>query len=227
MAKPSIFDSIPTKTEKTKKSSIPLCVVPGGIIARYVDACDRETAAKAEKEEMAADLVVKGLRRVFAHNCENPGAPLASVNLVSAEESEELDVSKRERVQFSWSVKNLKNDPAHAAAVIASLVDKNGKPVDPKSCVEWQLAAEFDTNVFKVEGKFNEARAKRIIEALKIVSEELGIENPVSFTKTLVPKADFQEKRFERFDLETNLTIFSVLPNGTTLKPIRPVKVED
>ena len=226
----SVFDTISTKTEKPKKPTLPFIQVPsdeehGDIVAAYAEACDNEKRASAIKEALSPKLVSLGLASVFKRNCDKPTERTSSVNLVTADESldETVDNSWRERVQFSWTEQNLSNDPAAVLKGLGALKDVNGDPVEPMECVEWKIGATFDTSVFEVDGKFNEARAKRVIAALDILADELKIPNPVSFVKTLVPKAEFTAKRFEKFDYKTNLKIFTILPNKTTLKAIRPV----
>ena len=61
---------------------------------------------------------------------------------------------------------------------------------------------------------------------LTAVATKFEVDNPLSCGKVLKPKADFHERRWQQFDLETNLQLQTVLPTQVNLKPIRPDKSE-
>lgn len=221
MAKLADID-LPVADAKKAKSNIKSVPVEGDIVTRFNEARDQIDKATELINELKPDLHEAGLQAVFEHNVEHADDPkqiISSVNL--------LDESNGEIVQFSWSRKNLKNDPKQVVAEFKGVRRVDGKKADINEYAAYAVVAKFDDKVFIVDGKFSQTRYDAFMAALDTVSAKLKVENPLSCGKVLLPKADFHERRWSEFDVETNLAIHSVLPTQVSLEPIRPEKPED
>jgi len=232
MAKTTL-DSIPTKSSKKETSTIETIPVKGNAVSRYAQACDDQKKAEAVKAECAPVLQEAGLLHVFEHNVEATSATelISSVNLVDKADSEDQETV--DRVQFTWSRKNLKNDPEAVKAAFLQVTTKDGLPAKWDDYCEWQLEAAFDASIFMEKDprtkkkKFQQARYDAFMEALKTVCAEHKVDMPLSLTKKLVPKEDFHERRFKDFDVDANLALLGALPNSIALEAIRPVESEE
>lgn len=231
MAKLKDID-LPEQTETKAKSAIPVVYVDGeDVVARYNEAKTKLDDATATMNELKPTLQKAGLEAVFKHNCENAAVPsklISSVNLKDklpdGADAAALAAALQEVCMFTWMRKDTANDPKQVEAKFNSVVTLEGKKANINNYAEFEVVASFNTEVFKVNGKFNQERYDAYIEALKEVSERFEVEMPLTCGKVLKPKADFHDRRWKTFDLDTNLELHSVLPTQCNLKPIRPVQ---
>lgn len=228
MAKLTSID-LPDVADKKAKIVIPTVYVPGDTVARYNEARDQVDKATEVMNELKPTLIEAGLQAVFEHNSTNAGnskAQISSVNLKDRlpedEEATATDVAEVQEIcMFSWIRKDLKNNPKQVEAEFNRLRKVDGKKANINDYAGYEIAAQFDTQVFMVDGKFNRERYEAFMEALTEVSERFAVDNPLSCAKVLKPKADFHDKRWQDFDVETNIVIHTVLPTQCNLKPVR------
>lgn len=223
MAKLTSID-LPDLDDKKSKTTIPTVTVPGDIVARYNEARDQMDKAEEVINELKPDLIEAGLQAVFEHNSAHAGNPKEIISSVNLQAEADEDAAKAEVCMFSWTKKDLKNNYKQVDAEFKRLRTTDGKKADINEFAGFAVVAKFDTGVFMVDGKFDEKRYKAFMEALAAVAEKFEVENPLSCGKVLVPKPDFHEKRWERFDVEANLVIQTVLPTQCNLKPVRPTE---
>lgn len=216
MAKLTSID-LPDVADKKAKTTIPSIVVEGDVVTRYNEARDQVDKATEVMNELKPVLTEAGLLAVFEHNSEHADSSkeqISSVNLT--------DEETKEVCMFSWTRKDLKNNPKQVEAEFNRLRTMEGKKANVNDYAAFEVAARFDTSVFMVNDKFNAQRYEAFMTAMALVAEQFGVENPLSCGKVLVPKPDFHDKRWQVFDVESNLAIHAVLPTQTNLKPIRP-----
>jgi hypothetical protein len=230
MAKLTSID-IPDVADKKAKTTIPTVYVPGDTVARFNEARDQVDKATEVMNELKPTLIEAGLQAVFEHNSAHAGdskAQISSVNLKDRlpddEEATATDVAEamQEVCMFSWTRKDLKNNPKQVEAEFNRLRRQDGKKANINDYAGYEIVAQFNTEVFMVDGKFNRERYDAFIEALKEVSEKFEVDMPLSCAKVLKPKADFHDKRWQDFDVESNIVLQTVLPTQCNLKPIRP-----
>jgi hypothetical protein len=216
MAKLTSID-LPDVADKKAKTTIPSIVVPGDVVTRFNEARDQVDRATEVMNELKPTLIDAGLQAVFEHNSENADnskAQISSVNLT--------DDDSGEICMFSWTRKNLKADKKQAEAEFNRLRTLQGKKANINDYVAYEPVAAFDAKVFMVDGKFSNERYTAFMEALNEVAAKFEVDNPLSCAKVLVPKPEFHDKRWETFDVESNIAIQAVLPTQCNLKPIRP-----
>jgi len=219
MAKLQNID-LPDADAKKTRSNLPTVYVEGDIVTRFNEA--RDTIAKAEEviNELKPDLIDEGLAAVFHHNCEHADDPKAIISSVNLTDKESGEVA-----QFSWTRKNLKNDPKQVMAEFNRLLTVEGKKADINDHAAYEVVAAFDAKVFiGADGTFDTARYTAFMRALERVAKQFKVANPLSCGKVLKPKADFHERRWSTFDVDTNLDIQTVLPTQVSLESIRPEK---
>lgn len=230
MAKLKTLD-IPDLADKKAKTKIPTVLVPGDSVARYNEAKTLVDKGTATMNELKPALQQAGLLAVFTNNCENaadPDSRISSVNLMDRLPDEDeataatLADALKEVVQFSWTRKDVANNAKQVEAEFNRILTTEGKKANINNYAGYEVVASFDTSVFMVDGKFNQERYDAFMTALSEVSEKFEVTNPLSCGKVLKPKADFHERRWRQFDLETNLQLQAVLPTQINLKPIRP-----
>lgn len=220
--------ALPEQKDSKSKTNIPVVYLDGtDIVARYNAAKTKLDDATATMNEIKPTLVKVGLEAVFKHNCENAATPsqmISSVNLKDRlpEGEAGLAAALQEVCMFSWLRKDTACDPKQVEAEFNNILTVEGKKANINNYAEYEVMASFDTSVFKVNGKFNQERYDAYIEALREVSEKFEVEMPLSCGKVLKPKADFHDRRWKTFDLETNLQLHTVLPTQCNLKPVRP-----
>lgn len=234
MAKNNATADIPFEAPTKSESKIMTVPVKGDIVSRYAAACDAVTQAEAIKTELAPQLQEIGVRAVFSHNMEvsaTPKAMISSVNLV--DKTHEDDAETVDRVMCSWVRKDLKNDPNAVKAMFATIaatkgVKKAEQPNYWQNYCEEVVSAKFDAKVFNgKDGKFDRSRYDLFVKALEAVCKQLGVPMPLTPTKVIAPKEGFHDRRFQDFDLETNMLLAAVLPTSTALKAIRATPVEE
>jgi hypothetical protein len=120
----------------------------------------------------------------------------------------------------SWTEKPKATDSEAVKGWFADLKTQDGKKAKLTDYADWKLGADFDTSVFFVDGSFDGKRYAAFMKAVADVAAKLGVENPLSVTKTLVPKPDFATRRFVDFDPAQNVSIQNVLPMTVTLKAV-------
>lgn len=211
---------LPDKDSKKSTTSIPSVVVPGDIVSRYNDARDQVDRATEVMDELKPTLIEAGLQAVFEHNSQHPGDSKNQINSVSLQDA--TDPESVEVCMFSWTRKNLKNDPKQVEAEFKRLKTLQGKKVDVNDHVAYVPVVTFDSAALVVDGEFSRLHYRAFENAIAKVAKELGIENPFTVTKVLVPKPEFHDKRWENFDVESNIAIQTVLPTQCNLKPVRP-----
>lgn len=204
------------EADAKSRSNIQAVAIEGDAVTRFNDARDQIDKATEVINEIQPVLREAGLKAVFTHNCEHavePKALISSVNLTDDE---------GEVVQFSWTKKDLKNNSKAVSAEFDRVRNLQGKKVDKNAYVGYEVAATFDTDVFMVSGTFNMERYEAFMTALNEVSAVYQVPNPLTCGKVLKPKADFHARRWQDFDLDTNLQLQMVLPTQVNLKPLRP-----
>jgi hypothetical protein len=215
MAKLTSINLPDADTKKARNNTIEIRV-EGDVVARFNEARDQMDKAETVITELRPTLIEAGLDAVFNHNAEHKAEAkglIASVNLTDEE---------GEIVQFSWSKKYLKFDPAQANEEFNRLRTLDGKKANINDYVGYEPVASFDAKVFVVDGKFSQKRYDAIMKAMTAVAAELGVDNPLSCGKVAKPKPEFHEKRWQMFDVESNLALQTVMPASTSLESIRP-----
>jgi len=230
MAKLTSID-LPEVAAKKAASTIPTIYVHGDTVARYNEARDQVDKATEVMNELKPTLIDEGLQAVFDHNSQHAGdskAQISSVNLMDRlpdeDEADGRSVAEalKEVCMFSWLRKDLKNNPKQVEAEFNRLRKVDGKKANINDYAGYEVVAQFNTDVFMVDGKFNKERYVAFITALKEVSEQFEVDMPLTCAKVLKPKADFHDKRWQDFDVESNIALQAVLPTQCNLKPIRP-----
>jgi hypothetical protein len=230
MAKLTSID-IPDVADKKAKNNIPTVYVPGDVVTRYNEARDQVDKATEVMNELKPTLIEAGLQAVFEHNSEHAGdskAQISSVNLMDGlPDEDEADAKAladalKEVCMFSWTRKDLKNNPKQVEAEFNRLRKLDGKKANINDYAGFEIVAKFDTEVFMVDGKFSRARYDAFVEAITAVAEKFEVANPLSCGKVLAPKPDFHDKRWQDFDVESNIALQTVLPTQCNLKPVRP-----
>lgn len=227
MKKPTKLSDIPTETKKKSKNNVPVLAVNGGVVRQYAEASDAKEQAEATMLSTGSQLKQLALDYVLRHNVAKPATAIKSVNLIAVED-EGQDTDAINRVQFSFTKKVSSPDPDLLKGVFRSLKTKSGDDAKWSDYLEWSISAQFDTSVFlsPVTGKFSSERYDRFVAALQAVCDEFGVDMPLACTKKLVPKDDFEDRRFTDFDLDANSAILAALPNVVSLKAIRPEPAE-
>ena len=232
MAKSSVLDKIEYQTPTKGKSDIQTIPVKGTVVSRYAQACDDMKTAQASIKALAPQLQEAGINYVFEQNIKHGGQPtemVSSVNLVDKDSADKPEETV-DRVQFSWSRKNLKNDPKQVKAAFETLRDRDGQPVKVEDYCEDKVVCDFDTKVFLTkkdgEAKFDPEKYRAFMEAIEAVAKKFKVPMPLTSAKVLVPKADFHDRRFKDFDFETNEQLAGILPTSLALEAIRPVPAE-
>jgi hypothetical protein len=170
--------------------------------------------AQAEMDELAPELKDTGLQYVFKHNCVTKDCPkqqIKSVNLVEPKGDGE------EVVQFTWTTKTLKMD----SEVVTAYFKSRLPGLNVNDYAEWVINADFDKDVFVVGGKFDQRRFDRFRAAIQAVAEELGVTNPLSFSKEFKATAEACDIRFQQLNAVQNLALHDVMPTSLMLKPQR------
>src|SRR5512139_344992 len=185
MAKLTSID-LPDVADNKAKNNIPSIPVPGDVVTRYNEARDQVDKATEVMNELKPTLTEAGLQAVFEHNSAHAGdskAQLSSVNLTDEETGEVC--------MFSWTRKDLKNNPKQVEVEFNRLRTVDGKKANINDCAGFEVAAKFNTDVFMVDGKFSKARYEAFVLAIKAVADKFEVENPLTCGKVLVPKPEF------------------------------------
>lgn len=216
MAKLTAID-LPELADKKAKVIIKTVSVDGDVVTRYNEARAVLDSAEEVIEALKPVLQYEGLQAVFAHNTEvgsDTKALISSVNLT--------DTTSNEVVRFTWTRKNTKNVPKDVEGLFNRVRKQDGKRVNINDYAAWEVEAKFDSSVFTVNGVFDAERYTAYTEALAAVSAQFGVDNPLTCGKVLKPCPDFHDRRWQDFDVETNVEIHGALPTQVNLQPIRP-----
>lgn len=230
LEEPPLPDAAPKKSSKVI-TEIPVTGADADALRQFNAACDLKKHAESVIEKVRPRLAEIGLAYVFDFNRNHATTDvieqIASVNLVApalAGDGKADPTGRLEKTQFTWSRKNLKNAVDKVKAVFDRVLTVAGKKPNINNYVVYETVATFDGAIFKDNGKFSQKRYDAVMEAMNDVAFKLGVENPLSCAKVLVPKEDFHERRWQVFSAEVNLELHKVLPTQVSLEPVRPKK---
>jgi len=212
---------LPEAQPKKSKKQVPEFKVSGDIVTRYNEACDQSVRAQLVMEELAPELKDLGRDFVFRHNCQKADdtkAQISSVNLVDDE---------GEQCQFTWKRANKVCVPALVEAFFKKVFTRTGKLANVNFYASWKPKAQFDADVFMVDGKFDQERYDAFLDALKDTAAKLQVANPLTCTKVFGPTGNFHELRFRDFTPTQNVDMAEVLPTTEALEPVRPEKDDE
>lgn len=228
----ALFDIQEASKVEKKKNGVPHFQPKGGIgakgtevpytdlIRRFVEADAALKAAEKKRKELEPVMTELGLDYIAQHNCgiaDDPKSLIKSVKLEGKSQEGEL---LPPTVMLTWTEKSKTADSAAVKAWFEQLKTQAGQPAKLRDYAEWKLGASFDTTVFFVAGKFDGKRYGAFMEALASVAEHYGLPNPLSVTKSLVPKPDFAVRRFVDFTAEQNVQMQAHFPMTTALKVV-------
>lgn len=204
---------IPVQEAKSSsESSIPVVPALDDSVSKYNAAAKQAKEAEATMKKLGPELLKQGVECVISENCEHSSSPISSVKLEDPKGAQIMVTLKKQATKF---------DSARVKTWFSTVTDKQGKPVDPNKYFEWELKAEFNSKVLMHNGKFSQNRFDKFQAAMQVVCEELGLaENPLTFSKALVAKPEFHERRYEELPFETNLELQSIVPCVAALKPL-------
>ena len=224
---------IPDVADKKAKTTIPTVYVHGDAVARYNEARELVDKGTVTMNELKPTLLEAGIAAVFEHNCAHAGdteALISSVKLMDKlpDDADAIapTLALKEAVMCTWTKKNGSSDASAVEAEFKHILTTAGKKPNVNNYYGFELVGTFDTSVFKMGGKFSQERYDAFVAALQEVSDTFGVDNPLSCAKQWTPKPDFHERRWQQFDVKTNLALQAVLPTQVNLKPIRPAKPE-
>jgi len=170
--------------------------------------------ARAEAEIIEIEPIIKreGSREVFAMNVSEKSADTKSVKLVD-------ETGSAVRVTLSAVY------PALAEETVVNLFESSvlkndGTKPDVNDYVIQTRKAKFDSKAFLKGGEFCESHYTAFFKACQQVADKLGINNPLSTEVVVVPKPDFDKRRYTDFDLASQVRIYEVVPNKTSITPI-------
>jgi len=157
--------------------------------------------ARAEAEIIEIEPIIKreGSREVFAMNVSEKSADTKSVKLVD-------ETGSAVRVTLSAVY------PALAEETVVNLFESSVLKND---------GTKPDVNDYVIQTrKANESHYAAFFKACQQVADKLGINNPLSTEVVVVPKPDFDKRRYTDFDLASQVRIYEVVPNKTSITPI-------
>jgi hypothetical protein len=203
-----------TKDVAPKKSGTDIKTVhiKGQAISRF-------NAAKAEIARAEADIIEiepfikrEASREVFAMNVLDKTNDTKSVKLVD-------ETGAGVRVTLSAVYPALAEETV--VNLFESIVQKaDGSKADVNDYVIQTRKAKFDSKAFLKDGEFCEAHYSAFFKACQTVADKFGIANPMSTEVVVVPKPDFDKKRYSDFDLAAQTRIYEVVPNKTSITSV-------
>ena len=131
MAK-SVLDTIESEPQKKGKSDIQTIPVKGTTVSRYAQACDDKKQAEKTMKELVPLLQEAGVEFVFTQNAAREGRPqemISSVNLVDKASASAAEGTV-DRVQFSWTRRDLKSDPKQVKSFFGMIRTTKGRTVE-------------------------------------------------------------------------------------------------
>ena len=199
-------------TAKKSGSDIKTVSIHGNLISKFNTA--KSDIARAEAEILEIEPIIKrqGSLEVFAINIAQKSSDTKSIKLVD-------DTGAGVRVTLSAVY------PALAEETIVNLFESSvlkadGTKADINDYVIQTRKAKFDSKAFLKEGDFCETNYAAFFKACQQVADKLGIANPMSTEIVLIPKPDFDKRRYIDFDLSSQVRIYEVVPNKTSITPI-------
>ncbi len=197
--------------QKKKASNVITLAVKGRDIRKYNRLDAVEKAAKKKKEAIRPLFLAQALTHLFATNCGETKKPITSLNLQDDSQAS---------AQMSFTARYGKIDPKEVASVFASLKRKDGKPANPNDYINCTVEAAWDSSAFvNSRGKFDAVRAMKFVRAVRRVAKELGVKNPLTFTKVFAAKPNFHEVRWAEFKPEDQVLISTCIPNTVNVSP--------
>jgi hypothetical protein len=208
---------VETAPASKKGSKLPELATKG--VARYVEIEAQFKVLDAELKLAKVSLAKAGSTGVIKHNV-SAVEPVSSVRLYETVKVEETGELARSEVVVSFQDRYSVANPEAAE----SLFEAMGKDVN--SYVHETAAVKFNSDIFIVNGEFNQkvfdvinASVKKAVEDLvkkKVLPE--GAVSPLATSTVVVPKPDFHARRFKDFTVEENESITEVLKNTVTIK---------
>lgn len=203
------------KEKPTQSGDILTIRVAGSVVGDYIKTSTDKKDAEALMKEIGEEIREEALVELLPRNVDDPTHPLTTITLVD---------DGGATVRVSYTSKYGATDEAEVTAAFAKL-GKNKDKFDINNYVVETLKAAFDSKVFlKANGDFNQSVYDKFRTAIARVAEEVGVENPLTTTKVLIPKPDFHERRWRDFTAAEQVTITSVLPNTISITPVLDAK---
>lgn len=185
-----------------KKSDVPAFEIGVNLPTRLNAAVRRLKELEAEKAQIEAELEPIALRHLLEHNVDN--TPVSSIKMSDDDGGVAM---------FIFQNKYSPADAEAADAVFTAMGE------DINDYVVQTTKASFDNKFFfDADGNFDQAAYDEVSTAVAGVAKKLKKSNPLSYKTVVVPKPDFHELRFKKFNVENNLRLCEVLPNTTCFK---------
>lgn len=226
--KRSVTDiDLPEVPKNKKASTVPVRSLEGDQIRRYTEALRQIEDANAVIAELKPDLIQEGVEYVFGHNVNHGGDTKTLISSVKfCDKDQDTLTEGAQSLMVSTQKKTTALDAKLVNETLVSMRRADGKPVVADDYVEYAVKASFDTTIFNGADGFSKERYAKIMEALNDVSEELGVDNPLSCHKVMSPKGDWYERRWVDFSLEQNLQLQEVIPCVIAVKAMAPTNGE-
>ena len=201
-----------SKDVAAKKSGSDIKTIPiaGKLISKFNAAKADIARAAAEILEIEPIIKREGSREVFAMNV-TQSSDTKSVKLVD-------DTGAGVRVTLSSVYPSLAEETV--VNLFESVLKSDGTKADVNDYVIQTRKAKFDSKAFLKDGDFCETNYAAFFKACQQVADKLGIANPMSTEVVVVPKPDFDKRRYTDFDLFSQVRIYEVVPNKTSITPI-------
>jgi len=186
------------------KSDMPEFSIKGNLITRYTEAVAAMKTAEETVKELRPDLLSKGLAHLFQHNTTTHSA-VSSIRLVDDESA----------CRLTFQDKYLAANADVVDAVFTAMKQ------DINQFVQETIKVSFDSKVFL--GKNGETDVKvygAFKAAIDATAAKLGVASPLSAKAVVLPKPNFTEVRWSKFNAEQNAQISTVLPNTVTITPL-------
>jgi len=217
MAKLKDISVLETAKPKKKGKEVATLTFEGDMARRYNEAADQIATALAVQKELAPLLIDAGCQYVFETNCVPGAKPINSVNLVDDSLS---------TVMVTWTRKPKAMDAEAVEAFFEGRQTLAKKLANVNDYAAFVPVAAFDAKVFMVldtkgKPKFSQARYDAFNTAMLQVAEQFEVTNPLSCSKVFAIQPDFQERRFEDFDADTNMDLMEVMPTSVSLESVR------
>ena len=201
------------------KNGIPLLKIDGRGCSEYNAASAAKKTAERTMESLKPLLTPQALRDIFTRNCAAPVDPTASVKLVDGAGA---------TLRVTASEKYGTIDVEQANRLFTEIKRTDGTRPNINNYLQTTVIGSFDSKCFlsPTTGRFDEQRFNKIKSALDAAAAELGCANPVTLSKQVTVLPSFLEKRWERFDAETNFKIQAAIPMSVSLTPVVSEKPE-
>ena len=212
MALKTIKTNIKDVAPKKSGTDIKTVHINGTQIHRFVEAKAEIARAEADIAEIEPFIKREASREVFSMNVLDKSNDTKSVKLVDG-------TGAGVRVTLSAVYPALAEETV--VNLFESIVQKaDGSKADVNDYVIQTRKAKFDSKAFLKDGEFCEAHYSAFFKACQTAADKLGIANPMSTEVVVVPKPDFDKKRYSDFDLAAQTRIYEVVPNKTSITPV-------